>query len=73
MFNEKQLKAANSSVKEVLLDIAVPKLLSNYGSIINTRGRSVLIVPCDITYPCIVNAATVKVGRQGHLKHIFLF
>ena len=39
MLNEEQLKAANSSVKEVLLDITVPKLLSNYGSIINTRGR----------------------------------
>ena len=60
MFNEKQLKAVNSSVKEVLLDIAVPKLLSNYGSIINTRGRWVLIVPCDITYPCIVSPPQLK-------------
>ena len=59
MLNEEQLKAANSSVKEVLLDITVPKLLSNYGSIINTRGRWLLIVPCDITHPCIANVKDI--------------
>ena len=32
-----------------------------------------LIAPYNITFrPCTVNVATVKIGRQGQLKHIFL-
>ena len=38
-----------------------------------TRGRLLLIVLYDITYPFTVNVATVKVGRQRHLKHTFFF
>ena len=48
-------------------DIAVlkPSEFSNFGSIINTRGRGLLIGPYDITYLCTENVNTVKVGSQG--------
>ena len=55
-------------------DIAVlkPLELSNYGSIINTRGRWLLIGPYDITHLCTGYVNTVKVGRQGQWKRIFI-
>ena len=74
MYNETELKATNSSLKVsgslwmiCYSDIVVPKPLelSNYGSIINARGRWLFIAPNDTTYPCAVCVATVKVGRQG--------
>ena len=75
MYDKTELEAAISSLflfsgslwMICYQHIAVPKTLelSIYGSIINTRGRWLLIAPYDSTYPCAVCVATVKVGRQG--------
>ena len=35
-------------------------------------GAWLLTAPYDIAHPCTENIATVKVGRQEQLKHIFL-
>ena len=76
LYNEMELKAASSNLKVCWEpsdeDVTrIPLELSNYGSIINTRGRWLLIAPYNITHPCSVNIATIKVGRQGQWRHIF--
>ena len=77
LYNETELKATISSLKvcwepsdEDVTRISLE--LSNYGAIINTWDRWLLIAPYDITYPCSVNIATIKVGRQGQWRHFFL-
>ena len=76
LYNETELKAAISSLKVCWEPsdedfTRIPLELSNYGSIINTRGRWLLIAPQNITHPCSVNIATIKVGRHGQWKMFF--
>ena len=51
-----ELRAANASLK-------VCWELSNYGSIIYTQGRWLLIAPYEITYPWTVNVAIAILRR----------